>query len=96
MSRYIITCIGMDVDKCKLIEDQLNNDNGDKYIWVFDKPTNTFPVFDKYVRYFISAPSMDTERIKKLTDELNDKNSPKKYWVINESIMVDSIYEEPE
>jgi len=37
--RIIISAVGMPKEQMKQIEDEMNDPNTDKWVWIFDKPT---------------------------------------------------------
>lgn len=45
-SKYIISVDGMDEGKRDKLEDELNDGNGDKYIWVIDNPAHIIKIVE--------------------------------------------------
>ena len=97
MNKFIITAIGMQDDQVRKLEEELNSNVEDKYIWIIDKNVTADNLYvkdtEKWV-HIISAPTMDKIQIAKFSEEINDKNSTKKYFVFNQPVKVSTIWDE--
>ena len=97
MNKFIITAIGMEDKQVRKLEDNLNEEKGDQYIWIIDKNVTVDNLYvkdtEKWV-HIISAPTMDKLEITKFSEEINDPKSTKKYFVFNKPINVCTIWDE--
>jgi len=91
-NRYLISAVGMPLDQCKQVQDDLNSKDSDQHVWVFDKPVSSDYINrDNYQKFIISIIGMPIEDTAKIQAEMEDPNTEQQYWVVNKPTTINHL-----